>query len=44
MGNRDFIEFLGLWERLHNPAFNPLVFEGVRKGTISMVSEEKVQR
>lgn len=25
------IEFLGLWERLHNPNFNPLEFEGFRK-------------
>nr|WP_330419752.1 KilA-N domain-containing protein [[Ruminococcus] lactaris] len=24
MRNRDVIEFLGLWERLHNPDFNPL--------------------
>ena len=26
MRNRDVIEFLGLWERLHNPNFNPLEF------------------
>ncbi len=31
MRNRDVIEFLGLWERLHNPNFNPLEFEGVKK-------------
>ena len=31
MRNRDAIEFLGLWERLHNPDFNPLEFEGFRK-------------
>ena len=31
MRNRDVIEFLGLWERLHNPNFNPLEFEGFRK-------------
>ena len=31
MRNRDVIEFLGLCERLHNPDFNPLEFEGVRK-------------
>ena len=31
MRNRDVIEFLRLWERLHNPDFNPLEFEGVRK-------------
>ena len=31
MRNRDVIEFLGLWERLHNPDFKPLEFEGFRK-------------
>ncbi len=30
IGNRDVIQSLGLWERLHNPDFNPLEFEGVR--------------
>ncbi|MDE7266960.1 MAG: KilA-N domain-containing protein [Lachnospiraceae bacterium] len=31
MRNRDVIEFLGLWERLQNPHFNPLEFEGFKK-------------
>ena len=31
MRSRDLIEFLGLWERLHNPDFKPLEFEGFRK-------------
>ncbi len=31
MRSRDVIEFLGLWERLHNPDFKPLEFEGFRK-------------
>ena len=30
MRNRDVIEFLGLWETLHNPDFKPLEFEGFR--------------
>lgn len=30
MRNRDVIEFLGLWESLHNPDFNPLEFEVVK--------------
>ena len=30
MRNRDTLEFLGLWESLHNPDFNPLEFEGFR--------------
>ena len=31
MRNRNTIEYLGLWETLHNPNFNPLEFEGFRK-------------
>ena len=31
MRNRNTIEYLGLWEALHNPNFNPLEFEGFRK-------------
>lgn len=30
MRSRDVIEFLGLWETLHNPDFKPLEFEGVK--------------
>ena len=30
MRNRDVIEFLGLWESLHNVNFKPLEFEGFR--------------
>ncbi len=30
MRNRDIIEFLGLWESLHNPDFKHLEFEGFR--------------
>ncbi|MBO9620809.1 MAG: KilA-N domain-containing protein [Niabella sp.] len=28
---RDTIEFLGLWEQLHNPNFKPVEFDGFRK-------------
>ena len=31
MRNRDVIEFLGLWEKLHNSDFKPLEFEGFKK-------------
>ena len=31
MRSRDVIEFLGLWERFHNPNFKPLEFEGFQK-------------
>ena len=30
MRNRNTIEFLGLWETLYNPNFNPLEFQGFR--------------
>lgn len=29
--NRNTIEFLGIWESLHNPVFNPIEFDGIRK-------------
>ncbi len=31
MRNRNTVEFLGIWETLHNPHFNPIEFEGFRK-------------
>ncbi len=31
MRNRNTIEFLGIWETLNNPNFNPIEFEGFRK-------------
>ncbi|PKM65489.1 MAG: DNA-binding protein [Firmicutes bacterium HGW-Firmicutes-2] len=31
MRNRDTIEFLGLWENLHNQDFKPVEFDGFRK-------------
>jgi len=29
--NRNTIEFLGIWEQLNNPDFNPVEFDGIRK-------------
>ncbi len=29
--NRNTIEFLGIWEHLNNPSFNPIEFDGIRK-------------
>jgi hypothetical protein len=29
--NRNTIEFLGVWESLYNPGFNPIEFDGIRK-------------
>lgn len=31
MRNRNTIEYLGIWESLYNPQFNPLEFEGFRR-------------
>lgn len=31
MRNHNTIEFLGIWESLYNPDFNPFEFEGVKK-------------
>ncbi len=31
MRNRNTIEFLGIWETLNNPSFNPVEFDGFRK-------------
>ena len=31
MRNRNTIEFLGIWESLYNPSFNPIEFEGLEK-------------
>ena len=28
--NRNTIEFLGIWEKLNNPSFNPIEFDGIR--------------
>ncbi|MEJ0086423.1 MAG: KilA-N domain-containing protein [Pseudomonadota bacterium] len=31
MRSRNTIEFLGIWEKLNNPDFNPIEFDGIRK-------------
>ena len=28
--NRNTIEFLGIWEKLNNPSFNPVEFDGIK--------------
>lgn len=33
MRNRGTVEFLGVWERLNNPDFNPVEFDGIRLQT-----------
>ena len=31
MRNRNTVELFGIWEQLHNPGFNPIEFDGIRK-------------
>ena len=31
--SRNTVEFLGIWEQLHNPDFNPVEFDGIRMQT-----------
>ena len=31
--NRNTVEFLGIWEKLHNPAFNSVEFDGIKSQT-----------
>jgi hypothetical protein len=31
--NRNTVEFLGIWEQLHNPDFNPIEFDGIKNQT-----------
>lgn len=35
MRNRNTVEFMGLWETLHNPYFKPFEFDTFRKQAIS---------
>jgi len=43
MRNRNTIEFLGIWERLNNPDFKPIEFDGFRNqaGLNSFISTPK---
>lgn len=34
MRNRGTIEFLGLWEKLNNPNFKPVEFDGFKVGIV----------
>ena len=45
MRNRNTIEFLGVWERLHNIDFKPLEFEGFkhRAGLNSAIAIRQMQ-
>jgi hypothetical protein len=38
MRNRNTIEFLGIWEQINNPEFNPIEFDGIKKIPASTAS------
>jgi len=44
MRNRNTIEFPGLWERLNNPGFNPIEFDGIRKIHMGLPQGERPKR
>src|ERR1035438_3796751 len=43
--NRNTVEFLGVWERLNNPDFNPVEFDGIRiqTGLNSFLTADETQ-
>lgn len=46
--NRNTIEFLGIWEQLNNPGFNPVEFDGFRKqaglNSFTLTSKQWIER
>jgi len=46
--NRNTIEFLGIWEQLNNPCFNPIEFDGFRKqaglNSFALTPKQWIQR
>jgi len=38
--NRNTIEFLGLWEQINNPRFNPIEFDGIKCQTSLVYASE----
>ena len=39
--NRNTIEFLGIWEQLNNPGFNPIEFDGIKNRLASTASSSR---
>ena len=39
MRNRNTVELLGIWERLNNPDFNPIEFEGFKNDNALLINE-----
>ncbi len=46
--NRSTLEFLGIWERLNNPRFNPVEFDGIRMqsglNTFTLTPKQWIER
>lgn len=43
--NRNTVEFLGIWERLNNPGFNPVEFDGIRmQAHMNLPQRERLKR
>ncbi len=46
--NRNTLEFLGIWERLNNPGFNPVEFDGIRMqaglNTFALTPKQWIER
>ena len=46
--NRNTIEFLGVWEQINNPAFNPVEFDGIKKlaglNSFTLTPKQWIQR
>ena len=40
MRNRSTIEFLGLWEKLNNPKFKPVEFDGLNVALLGMTAKD----
>ena len=46
--NRNTIEFLGIWEQINNPGFNPVEFDGIKKvaglNSFSLTPKQWIER
>ena len=42
--SRSTVEFLGVWERLNNPVFNPVEFDGIKMQMRSLLTDASVKR
>ena len=43
MRARNTIEFIGMWEQLHNPNFKPLEFEGIKNNKFNVTDFRNIR-